>query len=111
MRSREHAISNLTQLARTLHIQHAFPFHVLTQHLPTIDRQAPATLRHRIQNIAHGLSSLACIRVADKSSTMMFAFCRQWVWDQTAQFLVSEKYDPQPLTDSTRISASFVLTK
>ena len=106
VRSREHAMSSLTQLARTLHIQHAFPFHVLSQCLLENEWQAPATLRHRIQVIAHSLSSVACIRVADKSSTMMFAFCRQWVWDQTAHFLLSEKYDPQPLTDSTRISAS-----
>ena len=105
MRSREHAMSSLAQLARTLHIQHAFPSHILSQYLPEIEWQTPATLRHRIQNIAHSLSSVACIRVADKSSTMMFAFCRQWVWDQTAQFLLSEKYDPQPLTDNTRISA------
>ena len=105
-RSREHAMSSLTQLARTLQIQHTFPPHVLSQCLPESEWQAPATLRHRIQVIAHNLSSVACIRVADKSSTMMFAFCRQWVWDQTAQFLLSEEYDPQPLTDSTRISAS-----
>ena len=96
MRSREHAISSLTQLARTLHIQHTFPFHVSTQHLPTIDWQAPATLRHRIQNIAHGLSSLACIQVADKSSTMNMRFVANGYGIKRQNFWFPKSTIPNP---------------
>ena len=37
------------------------------------------------------------MRVADKRPTMLFSFCRQWVWDQTQEFLTHEGYNPQPL--------------
>ena len=37
---------------------------------------------------------------------MLFAFCRQWRWDQTEQFLVNENYDAQHLQENTRIRQS-----
>ena len=37
---------------------------------------------------------------------MMFAFCRQWVWDQTEACLHKEKYTAQDLDHKSRIQAA-----
>ena len=37
---------------------------------------------------------------------MLFAFCRQWVWDQTIAFLEKEKYSAQSLDSTDRILSS-----
>ena len=105
-RSRAHAINSLTQLARTLHVQHDYTAHTLSEALPINQWDHTAMLRHRIQNIARQLCPVASIRVADKGRTMLFAFCRQWHWDQTEQFLVSEKYHAQHLHENTCIQQS-----
>ena len=37
---------------------------------------------------------------------MLFAFCCQWVWDETAKFLLSEEYDPRPLSGNNNIQTA-----
>ena len=105
-RSRADAIHSLTQLARILHVQHDYTAHTLSEALPVNQWDHTAALRHRVQNIARPLCPVASIRVADKGGTMLFAFCREWHWDQTEQFLVSENYDAQHLQENTRIQQS-----
>ena len=101
-RSRTHAIGSLTKLAQMLHIQHHFPTSVISEALPTDEWNGDASLRLRVQNIARNLSSIATVRIADKSSTMLFAYCRQWLWDQTVQFLTDEEYT-SPTSDNGQI--------
>ena len=36
---------------------------------------------------------------------MLFAFCCQWVWDETTAFLLSEQYDPRPLSGNQNIQS------
>ena len=67
---------------------------------------APPLLRTRVTTIAESLSAVACIRSADKAQTMLFAFCRQWVWDQTIAFLEKEKYSAQSLDNTDQILSS-----
>ena len=105
-RSRAHAISSLTKLAQTLHIQHHFPTSIISEVLPTDEWNGDASLQHRVQNIARNLSSVATVRIADKSGTMLFAFCRQWLWDQTIQFLAEEKYTSRPTSDNSQIQTA-----
>ena len=87
-RSRTQAVNSLAQLARTLHIQHTYTPTSIAKLLPPENWDRQPLLRHRVQNLARSLSSMACVRVADKGSTMLFAFCRQWVWDETAALFV-----------------------
>ena len=105
-RSRHQAVNSLAQLAHTLHIQHTYTPTSIAALLPPENWNREPLLRHKVQNLARSLSSMACVRVADKGSTMLFAFCRQWVWDETAQFLLSEKYDPRPLSGNNNIQTA-----
>ena len=105
-RSRTHAISSLTKLAHTLHIQHHFPTSAISEALPIDEWNGDVSLRHRVQNIARNLGSIATVRIADKSSTMLFAFCRQWLWDQTVQFLTGEEYTSRPTSDNGQIQTA-----
>ena len=105
-RSRAHAISCPTKLAQTLHIQHHFPTSIISEALPANEWNSDAPLRHRVQNIARNLNSIATVRIADKSSTMLFAFCRQWLWDQTIQFLTDEEYTSRPTSDNGQIQTA-----
>ena len=53
--------------------------------------------------MAEQLSTVACIRIANKSATMLFSFCRQWEWDETHHFLQGEGYTSQGLNTSSGI--------
>ena len=105
-RSRAHAIASLQQLARTLTVEHAYPAQKLKFALPIAEWDATPTLRHRAQNITCALNTMACVRIAGKSGTMMFAFCRQWVWDHTDAFLHKEKYIAHDVDHKSRIQAA-----
>ena len=76
---------------------------MLSKALPQSDRDHLPTLRQHVQNVAEQLSTVACIRVADKSSTMLFGFCRQWVWDETHRFFEDEGYESQAIHTSPGI--------
>jgi hypothetical protein len=104
-RSRLHAVQSLGQLARTRHIQHSFLASILCNALPTADWDSPPNVRQRVQNITQLLCEVAYVRVADKSSVTLFAFCRQWAWDATKQFLTQDNYNPRPLDNGLHIMA------
>ena len=93
-RSRQQAITSIHNLARTLYIQHKYTKHTLSAALGTIDWEMVPLLRHRVQALADALSHVACTHVADTGPTMLFSFYRQWVWDQTHEFLTREGYNP-----------------
>ena len=101
-RSHKQAIQSLSQLAATVKVQ-ARSKSVLSKALPQSDWDHLPTLRQHVQNVAEQLSTVACIRVADKSSTMLFGFCRQWVWDETRRFLEGEGYESQAIHTSPGI--------
>ena len=96
-RSYKQAIQSLSQLATTLKVQRRFSKSVLATALPQSDWDRLPTLRQHVQNLAEQLSTVAYVRVADKSSTMLFGFCRQWVWDETHRFLEGEGYESQDI--------------
>ena len=96
-KSRQRAVTGLLDVARTLHVEHTCTHATIKQALPETDGDSPPLLRTRVTAIADSLSSVACIRAADKAHTMLFAFCRQLVWDQTISFLEKEKYSAQSL--------------
>ena len=95
--SRQRAITGSLDLACTLHVQHTHTQSTMRLALPESEWDSPPLLRTRVTAIADSLSIVACIRVADKAQPMLFAFCRQWVWDQTISFLETEKYSAQSL--------------
>ena len=71
--------------------------------LPQEQWNEEGLLRQRVCTVAQSLSSVAYIRIADKSSAMLFGFCHQWVWDATIEFLSNEGYTHQLLTHAHRI--------
>ena len=102
-KSRHQAIQSLVQMASTLHIQHQYTRKTVSDTLPIHEWDTTVPLRFRVQCIAENLRQVAYIRVADKGATVLFAFCRQWVWDLIAAI---ENYVPQPLDDTQRIMRS-----
>ena len=78
----------------------------LSEALGTIDWETVPLLRHRVQALADALSHVTCTRVADKGPTMLFSFCRQWVWDLAHEFLTHEGYNPQPLTSKQTVQTT-----
>ena len=100
-KSRQRAITGLLDLARTLHVGHTYTHATMKQALPESEWDSPPLLRTRVTAIADSLSTVACIRVAGKAQTMLFAFCRQWVWDLTISFLETESTVLSPWTTQT----------
>ena len=98
-RSHQQAIQSLRQLAATLKVQDRFS-KSKSKALPESDWDHLPTLRQHVQNVAEQLSTIAYIRVADKSS---LEFCRQWVWDETHRFLEGEGYKSQAIHTSPSI--------
>ena len=55
-------------------------------------------------NLVSELCSVAYVRIVDKHNSAIWAFCKQWAWDQHVQFVVQERYKPvnTPLQDVGR---------
>ena len=102
-RSRQVALQALAQLAQTVHANRAYTQQSISALLPQEAWDEDGLLRQRVCTAAHSLNSVAYVRIADKSSAMLFGFCHQWVWDSTIEFLSNEGYTHQPLTHAQRI--------
>ena len=90
---RDTAIEDLNDLARLLNVP-----------MPNTDKLLPkAIFNHSgamlsyVQAVSTRLSEVAIVRIVDKSLETMWGFCRQWIWDETTQFLRTERY-----TDTNR---------
>ena len=81
------AIEDLTDLTRVLNV----PMPNTDKLLPkAIFNHSGAMLSH-VQAVATRLSEVAIVRIVDKSPGTMWGLCRQWIWDETTQFLRSTK--------------------
>ena len=97
-RSRHVALQALAQLAQTVHASQAYTQESIGALLPHNGWDEDGLLPQRLCDAAQSLSSVAYVRIADKSSAMLFGFCHRWVWDSRIEFLSSEGYTHQPLT-------------
>ena len=86
-----------------MHANRAYTQQSISALLPQDAWDEDGLLRQRVCTAAHSLNSVAYVRIADKSSAMLFGFCHQWVWDSTIEFLSNEGYTHQPLTHAQRI--------
>ena len=105
-RSRQVTLQALAQLAQIGHAGRAYTHQSIGALVPQDQWDEDRLLRQRVCTVAQALSSVAYIRIADKSSAMLFGFCHQWVWDSTIEFLSNEGYTHQPLTHAQRIHKS-----
>ena len=87
-KSRSDCISDLERLASALHT-----------HIPDTDKtlsramftESGDTLRS-VRESVDLLCSVAYVRIVDKHSSAMWAFCKQWAWDQHIKFVTEEGY-------------------
>ena len=73
----------LSTLRRRLHAEHPD----WNCNLPRILIRDSGTTLQTIQNLVQQLCTVA---IVDKHSSVMWAFCRQWAWDQHIQFAQEE---------------------
>ena len=94
------AIDGLKRLAASLHAEH-----------PLWDRILPCVLFPEsgsdllsFVTLVSELCSVAYVRIVDKHNSAVWAFCKQWAWDQHVQFAMQEGYKPvsTPIQDIGR---------
>ena len=87
-KSRADCISDLERVASALHTQIPRPDKTIPR---VMFSESGGTLRS-IRKSVDLLSSVAYVRIVDKHSSAMWAFCKQWAWDQHVKFVSDEGY-------------------
>ena len=87
-KSRSYCISDLVRLASALHTQIPCP----NKTIPRAMFSESGDTLCSIRNSVHLLCSVAYVRIVDKHSSAMWAFCKQWAWDQHIKFVSDEGY-------------------
>ena len=89
-KSRCEAVTGLERLAGSLKTEHppwrsALPLDLFCE--------SGSDLKRACQ-LVENLCSLAYVRIVDKHSSAMWAFCRRWAWDEHIRFVKEEGYQP-----------------
>ena len=89
-KSRCDAVDGLGRLADSLKAEHppwrsALPLNLFCE--------SGSDLKHVCQ-LVENLCSVAYLRIVDKHSSAMWAFCRRWVWEEHITFAREEGYQP-----------------
>ena len=87
-KSRSDCISDLERLASALHTHMSDTDKTLPRAMFT---ESGDTLRS-VRESVDLLWSVAYVRIVDKHSSAMWAFCKQWAWDQHIKFVTDEGY-------------------
>ena len=87
-KSRADCIGDLERLVSALHTHIPDPTKTIPRAMFT---ESGDTLRS-IRKSVDTLCSVAYVRIVDKHSSAMWAFCRQWAWDQHVKFVTDEGY-------------------
>ena len=87
-KSRADCISDLERLASALHTHIPDPTKTIPRAMFTESGDTLCSIRKSVD----ALCSVAYVRIVDKHSSAMWAFCRQWAWDQHVKFVTDEGY-------------------
>ena len=89
-KSRCETVAGLQRLAGSLHAEHppwrsALPLNLFNE--------SGSDLK-RVCQVVENLCSVAYVRIVDKHSSAMWAFCRRWAWYEHIRFVKDEGYQP-----------------